>query len=183
VRPLPEAEEFVGNRCDSLTTAATLLEAINSSELTPVLLELHSLGPGARTEDGGRQGAIAVTGGFCWVVTGFAGTREEVGWQLAQAAGLGLSTATNLDHEKIFWSQREAAPIHRISVLPSRLIQTLEKLGAEQFVARAGNGVAYYQGAKAPPNPELPRTLMRRIKDAYDPKRAFPEIGLFGSEP
>src|SRR5207248_4275632 len=52
VRPLPEVEQFVGARCDSLSAAAALLEAVRDSELTPVVLDLHNLGSGVRPSSG-----------------------------------------------------------------------------------------------------------------------------------
>ena len=52
----------------------------------------------------------------------------------------------------------------------------MQSLEAAQFVARAGNGVIYYRGGKAPPKAELPLALMRRIKDTYDPKHTLPDF-------
>jgi FAD/FMN-containing dehydrogenase len=49
-------------------------------------------------------------------------------------------------------------------------------LGQAPFVARAGNGVIYHREASKPPKGELPVKLMRRLKDAFDPKRILPEL-------
>ena len=195
VRPLPEAEQFVGARCDSLSAAAALLEAVRDSELTPVVFDLHNLGSGVRPSSGAaisEQANVSESAGAfrpsptaapgdgrtpdCWIVLGLAGTHEEVDWQLSKAAALGLTEKTDLAHEKNFWSEPQPAVTPRISVLPSRLAETVQSLGAEQFVARAGNGVVYYRGGKAPPKPELPQTLMQRIKEAYDPKHTLPDL-------
>jgi glycolate oxidase FAD binding subunit len=160
VLPVPEAEQIVAAPCESLAHAAVLLEQIQQSELTPVVLDLTSVAASRH----------------CSVVLALAGTREEVDWQLGKAVGLGLSTVSDLEYERSFWSATEAAPPHRISVLPSRLTEVLQNLEAFHFVARAGNGVVYYRGGKAPPEPELPRALMQRIKETYDPKRVFSSL-------
>ena len=99
------------------------------------------------------------------VVIGFAGTCAEVAWQLEQ---LHWSEPATLDYN-------QALP-RRVSVLPSRLIKTLEKLGADTFVARAGNGVVDYRGGTAPPPAELPANLFKRLKAAYDPANQFPAL-------
>ena len=110
----------------------------------------------------------------CAVVLGFAGTRAEVDWQLAKAAAMGITEPANLSYETIFWGA-ESRP-HRVSVLPLRLADAIEKLGAVEWVARAGNGVAYYRGGTPPPKGQVPVELTRRIKDAYDPKHLLPEL-------
>jgi FAD/FMN-containing dehydrogenase len=150
LRPLPECEEFVQKTCASLTEAGVLLETIMDSPLTPVVLDL-------------RPPSI--------LVLGFAGTREDVDWQLSRARDLGLSEPANLDYEKIFWH----AEAQKISVLPSRIIETMASLGPIPFVARAGNGVIYCRGAKALPKSEWPVHLMRRVKAAFDPRGLLPD--------
>jgi hypothetical protein len=129
--------------------------------LTPVVIDWHySLPPAIPSA--------------CAVVLGFAGTREEVDWQLAKAAARGITEAASLEHETVFWS-RESRPLHA-SVPPPRLAEAIEKLGAVEWVARAGNGVAYYRGGTPPPKNQVPIELTRRIKDAYDPKHLLPEL-------
>ncbi len=161
LRPLPEAEQFVASHCESFDQAAGLMEAVLASELTPVVVDWHRPLPTAT-----RQA--------CVVVLGFAGTRAEVDWQLAKAAAMGITEPATLEYETIFWGA-ESRP-HRVSVLPSRLAQAIEKLGAVEWVARAGNGVAYYRGGTPPPKGQVPVELTRRIKDAYDPKHLLPEL-------
>jgi FAD/FMN-containing dehydrogenase len=79
-----------------------------------------------------------------------------------------------LDYDAEF---RGRPGIQKVSVLPSKLIETLEKLGNRPFVARAGNGIIYYDG---PPiqvdKPVLPRHLFQRVKDAYDPSHRLPGL-------
>ncbi|MEI6085463.1 MAG: FAD-binding oxidoreductase [Verrucomicrobiota bacterium] len=64
------------------------------------------------------------------VVVGLADTREDVEWQLQQ---LTFTEPATLDYNREF--------PQRVSVLPSKLIETVR--GLTTFVARAGNGVVY----------------------------------------
>src|SRR5260221_13566133 len=96
----------------------------------------------------------------CPVVLCFGGTRAELDWQLAKAAAMGITEPATLEYETIFWGA-ESRP-HRVSVLPSRLAHAIEKLGAVEWVARAGNGVAYYRGGTPPPKGPGPVGLTRR---------------------
>jgi FAD/FMN-containing dehydrogenase len=154
VQPLPETEKFVQREFTALAEAGKCLEAIVDSPLTPVVLDLH--GSGTRA----------------WIVLAFAGTREDVAWSLNEAAKLNLGqeadtryTETLNDHDVI-------------SVLPSRVIDSLEQLQAAQFICRAGNGVIYYRGAKTIPSTgQSPHELMQRIKDTFDPKHVLPDLG------
>ena len=101
---------------------------------------------------------------------------EEVEWQLKLAATLGVSQASSLNHEKEFWNAGDVT--HRLSVLPSKLMEALGGLRGGPFVARAGNGVIYYRGEKLTGGDKLPVVLMRRVKDAYDPNHVLPEMAL-----
>jgi hypothetical protein len=100
-----------------------------------------------------------------------------VEWQLALARTLGFATTCSTDYEIRFWN--DAVPPNRLSVLPSRLGETIARLGPRPFVARAGNGVIYFHGeAPADEQQNLPTELMRRVKMAYDPKHLLPEFCL-----
>jgi FAD/FMN-containing dehydrogenase len=161
LRPLPETEQFVQARCETLMQADKLIEAVIHSELTPVVLDLHNL---------------PVTAGTAFtLVLGFAGTREEVEWQLQRASTLGFNEPGSLEHEKLFWN--DSTPANRLSVLPSKMVEVLRGLDAP-FVARAGNGVIYHRGAATQRKEELPLELMRRVKAAFDPKNLLPELPL-----
>jgi hypothetical protein len=153
LRPLPECEEFLQKPCASLSESAALLDTIMQSPLTPMVLDL-------------RPPAV--------LVLGFAGTRADVDWQLSRAHGLGFSESANLDYEKSFWN----AEAQKISVLPSRIIETIAALGAVPFVARAGNGVIYCRGAKELPKTEWPVHLMRQVKSAFDPRGLLPDMPI-----
>jgi glycolate oxidase FAD binding subunit len=155
--PLPETESILHQRCETLEAAGRLLEAIHESPVTPTIIDLHRID----------------TDGAWHVVVAFAGTREEVTWQLAEAARLGMEESGTLDYEKAFWTEDAGETIHR-SVLPSRLIETIGQLGDVPLVARAGNGVIYHQGETAPPSPALPTALLDRVKETFDPNRILP---------
>jgi glycolate oxidase FAD binding subunit len=159
LRPLPARERCVQSVCASLDDAGRLIESVAASELTPEVLDLH-----AAPADSGRA----------TVVVAFAGTTEEVDWQFELARRLGLGEPASLDYDRAFWS--DAAAPRKTSVLPSRLIETLGRLGAEAVVARAGNGVIHYRGGSEPPEEQLPVKLFQRLKNAYDPGHILPEV-------
>lgn len=158
LRPLPPAERLLCREVSDLAEAKAAIRVVLDSELTPVILDAHHT----------AQARDPV------IVLGFAGTREEVDWQLGVARTLGFATETDLAYETHFWN--DAALVNRTSVLPSRLTETIAELGARPFVARAGNGVVYYRGERLPQKNELPVELTRRIKNAYDPKNILPEL-------
>lgn len=123
------------------------LEALNrviESELTPVLLDLVPSN----------------------LMIGFAGTNAEVDWQVGVAHSLGITELGNLNYEREFWSLKPEP--YKLSVLPSRLMEAIKDIGANSFVARAGNGVIYYRGGKAPPSRE-PDELSARLLRVFNP--------------
>ena len=142
VRPLPEKEII-------LKAAWDVLDPVLESELTPVLLDLI---PSA-------------------LVIGFAGTKDEVEWQIGVAQSLDIAEPFNLDYEREFWSRE--SDLYKLSVLPSRLLESIEDIGADSFVARAGNGVIYYHGGKPPPMQAADK-LAARLKMAFDPENKLP---------
>lgn len=160
--PLPEKEVFVGMPCASFENAERAIEAVVESELTPTVFDLH-------------RAPQATASGTLMVVLGFAGTRDEVDWQAGLAAALGIKEPTTLDYESQFWSMAGRTP-GPVSVLPSRLIETVRLLGQEPFVARVGNGVIYHRGKLVSKNPGPPLKLIRRVKAAFDAKNILPEI-------
>jgi len=159
--PLPEREQWVQARCATLAEAGARIEAVLEQAITPVVLDLHG----------------AASASSLGLTLGFAGTREEVDWQLAEAGGLGFSEPGNLDHETHFHAPGLAPP-QRASVLPSRLVEFIGILAPESFVARAGQGVVYYRGGPPPPKDGLPMKLNRRIKETFDPRHVFPDAPL-----
>jgi glycolate oxidase FAD binding subunit len=159
LRPLPEAESFIAKKCASLDEADASIEAVLNSELTPVVLDLHN---------------VSLANPSSSLVLAFAGTRDEVDWQMAKAKELGFNEMASLNHETVFWA--EAAPAQRLSVLPSRIVEAIKTLNGAPFVARAGNGIVYHRGAASSTKENLPVKLMQRLKDEYDPKHILPEL-------
>lgn len=157
LRPLPEVERIIGLRF-TIIEAPQAIRSVLNSELTPVALDLHRL-----------DSVPEVT-----LVIGLAGTQEEVEWQTALAARLGFHAGMTLDYEAVFWN--DSAPVRHLSILPSRLMEGVAKLGNRPFVARAGNGTIYYRGEPVGPGQAMPVELMRRVKAAYDPNNILPEF-------
>ena len=153
VAPKPELERFLDARFASLKAAVDFVEKVDTSALLPVVLDLHWLNPGAE-----------------WiVVVGFAGDRETVEWQCAEVQRFGRLEESCLEHENRFWVDGMAdMGVRKLSVLPSKLGETIESLGAgvTALLARAGNGVIYYRGGPVPPEPQ-PSPLMRRLREAF----------------
>lgn len=160
--PRPEAEAFVECECASLDEAGALLGRLRESELTPTVLDLHRLDPGASPV----------------LVLGVAGPREDVDWQLAQAARLGLRQPGCLGHEDRF--HEPGLPVAQAcSVAPSRLMETLPTLGDTAWVARAANGLILHRSPAPTPGPApdpAVRELSRRLKATFDPRGLFPDL-------
>jgi len=179
LRPVPEMECFICQEARDLTAMKKVLRDVLDSELTPIVLDAHRFAPRRSADSHVRANPEHVDSAVrapVSIVCGLAGTREEVNWQLDKARALGFTTDTSLDYESEFWS--EPAPVNRISVLPSRITETIAELGERCFVARAGNGVIYFRGESLPQNNELPIALMDRIKNTYDPKNLLPKLSL-----
>lgn len=161
LRPRPETEAFVQTKCESLEKAEELIEAVLNSQITPIVLDLHRLS--------------TLNAQFSTIL-GFAGTNEEVDWQLNKAREIGFNEHVSLDYEKNFWLEK--SPARKISVLPSKIIEVIRNLNGAPFVARAGDGIVYHRGDFAVPKLNLPIGLMRRLKQEFDPKNILPELPL-----
>jgi FAD/FMN-containing dehydrogenase len=97
-----------------------------------------------------------------------------VGENLGKFEKIRTFSSCKLDYDPEFRCQ---PGIQKVSVLPSKLIETLEKLGNRPFVARAGNGIIYYEGLPIQMDkPVLPRHWLQRVKDAYDPSHRLPSL-------
>lgn len=158
--PLPDTEHFVVQHCDSPAEARRSLDTVLDSSLAPSVLDLHNVGCDA----GGLQ-----------VVLGFSGAYEDVDWQLAHAAKLGFNGSTTLDDERVFWN-RPSSTVQKRSVLPSRVTEVIDELGATEFVARAGNGVVYHRGSAATPVANSTGALAQRLKATFDPLGILPPM-------
>jgi len=178
LRPLPESERFVQQRFDTLDAAGAAIEAVVKSEMTPVVFDLHRL-PERGLQPASTSAADPAlkrpeARAPLTLVVGCDGTREDADWQLGLATQLGFADSASLDYDKSFHT--EVKPVRKLSVLPSKLIETLCALGDAPFVARAGNGIIYHRTNLAAPTPNLPTNLLRRVKDAFDPKHILPEL-------
>jgi FAD/FMN-containing dehydrogenase len=156
VLPKPEREEFLELAVPNLDDLNGLLERINESPVTPAVLDAF-----------GQRGGSTL-------IVGFAGAREDVDWQASRARELGFRESASLEYERAFWDSSE--PVNGISVLPSKLTRTLQELSPTSYVARAANGIIYGRGGSNMERPAVPRELIRRVKDTYDPKHLLPEL-------
>jgi FAD/FMN-containing dehydrogenase len=163
LRPLSEVEKFVRARCAALSDADKLIGMVLNSELTPVVFDIHNA-PG---KDGQRDDRSTL-------VLGFAGTQEEVEWQLSKAGELGFNEPSSLEYEKEFW--REPGSIGKTSVLPSRTVEVLGTLGSARFVARAGNGIIFCHGMIEQNRRQASLKLAERLKNEFDPKHSLPDF-------
>lgn len=156
VLPRPESEAVLQRSTSDFGELRELLERINASPLTPVVLDLH----GAAAEHN--------------LVLALAGAREDVEWQRERAQAAGVSEPATLSYDDSFW-QSSARP-HTLSVLPNKVVDTIKALDAQSYVARAGNGVIYFRGGAGQPRSSLPLTLLRRIKETFDPNGVLPDM-------
>ncbi len=156
VLPKPETEKIVNATFPTLEALADTLEHLAVSSVVPVAVDMHNYG------------------GTTTLVACFAGPSEDVSWQLGCARDLGFREGACFEYERAFWNSSE--PARCLSVLPSKVVETLRQIEPKSYVVRAGNGIIYYRGAKGLDHPALPRELMRRIKDTYDPKHLLPEL-------
>ncbi len=124
-----------------------MLEKIWVSDLQPTVLDLHRI----------EREPITL-------VAGFAGPSADVEAQSRTVKELAFGAEASLDYDAQF---RQTAP-NFTSVSPGKLISTLQNMGDESFVARAGNGVIYHPSAKLPEVP-LPDS-QKRVKEIFDPK-------------
>jgi FAD/FMN-containing dehydrogenase len=155
VLPQPEAEVALKRSTNDLDEVGALLQQIYESPLTPVVLDLY----GTASEH--------------TLVVGLAGSREDVEWQRERAHGLGFEEPTSFAYES-FWESDE--PPQMVSVLPSKAIETIKTLGAQTYVARAGNGVIYFRGGRSGSRAQLPVHLMHHVKETFDPNGVLPEM-------
>lgn len=156
LRPIPEIESVFNKTCDSSNDVQNLIDSVLNSPITPTVLDVHN-------------------SGSLTVILGFDGARDEVGWQTARAAELGFTKSAALDYDKQFHQQPGA---RKLSVLPTKLAEALKAIGNNRFVARAGNGVIYYQGNEVTwPTAPIPKHLQQRVKDTFDPNHILPKLG------
>lgn len=156
LRPLPEVERFSISDVPSLEELETSRRSMLSSRAEPVIFDAWNF-----------DGRISV-------VAAFAGNREDVAEQMDIARALGMREIDEPDHADQFARRGDA---QSISVLPSRTVAVLKEIGTNDWVAHLGNGIIQYRGRKRVESQKAPGELMRRVKQAYDPKEIFPNYG------
>lgn len=177
LRPIPETERAFKKNCASITDAQKLVDSVLNSPITPVVLDWLVVPASAgssseRISSSDVQPAKAGTTNV--VVLGLDGTRDEVEWQTARAAELGLTETATLEYDKQFHQQPGAK---KLSVLPTKLAEAIKLIGNNPFVARAGNGVIYYRGNEVSwPTAPTPKHLQQRVKDTFDPNHILPDL-------
>ena len=160
--PLPEFEAVFACTQESPDATSDLLERVHASALTPVVLDVYRLTP---NDD--------VT-----LVVGIAGSREDGAWQIGELQRLGNFEMSDLSYEARFWSSVSRERVTRISVRPSDLMNVISQQQEKRFVARAGNGIAYVDGAEVAVKVQDPvaAALSARIKETYDPQGVLPSL-------
>jgi len=157
--PLPETESIRACDCDDPLVAAAVVRSVLATHLAPVVLDLCS-----------------TKGRACRLVVALAGSRSQVAWQEQQCDTLGLAAPADLGHDTRFWEDASPLPVRRWSMPPDRLADAIATLEGREWIARAGNGLLLYRGDPAPPGATLPRELMRRLKDTFDPNGILPPL-------
>ncbi len=170
LQPVPAAESTVTRPCASWDDTANCLEQLEPSPITPVVFDLHNLTP--------RTGAIAT------LVLVFAGSREEVAWQVNQVRALGFTENPSAGEGAWPADPARGGPLpRRHSVLPSRLLDAVRALHPAPFVARAGLGVLEFLGpspasfSDSAPGPAA-SALMHELKKTFDPHGLLPPLPL-----
>jgi hypothetical protein len=156
--PIPARQETVSRPCKSASEAAGLTDRLLDSAVCPTVLDWYRLGAGAGVN----------------VCCAFAGTGEQVDWQLGEIADFGMTPSGDANYEREFFDERNE-PTRMSSVLPSRLAEAVGELGGAPFVARAGNGVVWSKVTVGKPTPRAPG-LENRLKETFDPDNLMPPL-------
>jgi FAD/FMN-containing dehydrogenase len=156
LRPLPEAEQVLEAACQDFAELEARRTAMTSARCDPVAFDAYRLQP----EDP------------LMLAVAFGGTREDVAAQSTRAGALAPFVPAGFAYQEEFWAR--LGRVDSVSVLPSKVIEHLEKAKAPEFVARLGNGLVHVRGGVLPAPPPMPVTLMNRVKAAYDPAGIFP---------
>ena len=157
LQPLPEAEAHLAKRFDALGQAEECLGHIWNSDLQPNVLDLHRMDDGPLT-----------------MVVSVAGPSADVTAQSDQLMALGFEAGATLDYDAKYRSRTNTSK----SVAPGKLIGTLGQLSETDFVARAGNGLIYFEGESSGAE-ERSAELMElelRLKQEFDPENKMPKL-------
>lgn len=157
LQPLPEAEAHLAKRFDALGQAEECLGHIWNSDLQPNVLDLHRMDDGPLT-----------------MVVSIAGPSADVTAQSDQLMALGFEAGATLDYDAKSRSRTNTSK----SVAPGKLIGTLAQLSETDFVARAGNGLIYFEGESSGAEERSAELveLELRLKREFDPENKMPKL-------
>lgn len=157
LQPLPEAEAHLAKRFDALGQAEEWLGHIWNSDLQPNVLDLHRMDDGPLT-----------------MVVSVAGPSADVTAQSDQLMALGFEAGATLDYDAKYRSRTNTSK----SVAPGKLIGTLGQLSETDFVARAGNGLIYFEGESSGAEERSAELveLELRLKREFDPENKMPKL-------
>lgn len=154
LKPLPEQERFVVAEVESMEGLEALRGKLLATRAEPVVFDAYKF-----------SATISV-------IAAFAGNREDVEEQITIAREIGMNPTERADYAAGFFENGET---RKVSVLPSRVVETLKTIRAEPWLAHLGNGMIYHRGGKIIQEPPMQVKLMDRVKQAYDPKGIFPD--------
>jgi hypothetical protein len=122
----------------------------------PVLLDAHNL-----------DGEITM-------IAAFAGNHEDVDAQVNIARRMGFNAGRDTSYPARFWSEQQT---QKLSVLPSKCVEEIQAIKAEQWIAHLGIGIIYFRGGIQYKNskPDAHYRFEPLLREAYDPK------GIFGN--
>lgn len=157
LQPLPEAEAHLAKRFDALGQAEECLGHIWNSDLQPNVLDLHRMDDGPLT-----------------MVVSVAGPSADVTAQSDELMALGFEAGATLDYDAEYRSRTNTWK----SVAPGKLIGTLGQLPETDFVARAGNGLIYFEGESSGAEERSAELveLELRLKQEFDPENKMPKL-------
>jgi len=157
LQPLPEAEAHLAKRFDALGQAEECLGHIWNSDLQPNVLDLHRMDDGPLT-----------------MVVSVAGPSADVTAQSDELMALGFEGGATLDYDAEYRSRTNTWK----SVAPGKLIGTLGQLSETDFVARAGNGLIYFEGESSGAEERSAELveLELRLKQEFDPENKMPKL-------
>jgi FAD/FMN-containing dehydrogenase len=111
----------------------------------------------------------------CEAYLEFSGNSREMDRQVEATLPLGFGEADPERWDEKLWRDADAT-LERFSVLPANLGAALERLSGRRFIARAGCGVVYHEGARVVARPRGARFLVERLKASFDPFGVLPPL-------
>ncbi len=186
VRPLPEAAALLACELRDFDLAERLLAGLVRSPVRPVAVELAA----GRSHEGNPLFGPLLDGNACRLYVGFEGSAAEVEWMLDTLhqgwAALGMTSPVlmpNLATDKLWrWIAEFPADVS-ISVLPSKLIETISELLKTApgcaIHAHAGDGVIRVASENSR-RPTAAGDTAGNADETADPLRRLLAAGYFG---